>query len=113
MLVDSDLGNHDKINNREIPIFDEFYLPEGFELFFSSSDGGMETLTNRLIRFCDRYSKQVLEWIIEQNDTDSLIIANGQPYTHFREWRPKGDIIHELNTDGLGGIKAERKSVRS
>jgi hypothetical protein len=52
LIVDSDLGNHQAFNNREIPIFDDFYLPENVTIIYASDKGGTEYLSTKMIKYC-------------------------------------------------------------
>ena len=58
-ITDSELGSHQAISCRELPIYGEHYLPQGFALYYASADTGQE-LTNKLIRFCDTESTKYL-----------------------------------------------------
>ena len=60
LIVDSDLGNLTKITNREIPIVDDFYLPDNIMLVYGSADAGIESIPNYLIRECDRAATKML-----------------------------------------------------
>jgi hypothetical protein len=53
LIVDSSLGSLDKINLRTEPVNEDFFLPDGFTLLYSSSDSGSEFIANQLIRRCD------------------------------------------------------------
>ncbi|MBV1888806.1 MAG: hypothetical protein KUG67_00990, partial [Proteobacteria bacterium] len=63
--MESDLGEHQAFNNREKPIFDDFYLPENVTIIHGSDKGGAEHLLTKAIKYChdlafDLYSKQNL-----------------------------------------------------
>lgn len=60
IVTDHDLGNLRKYNEREIPIFDNVYLPENFTLIYASSDVGNENILNKLIRACDKEAAMFL-----------------------------------------------------
>lgn len=59
IVTDSDLGLHDAINARTIPLYGEVMLPPNFTLLYASGDTGTET-TNRVLRFCDKQAKAAL-----------------------------------------------------
>lgn len=58
-ITDSELGSHQAISSRQLAIYGEQYLPDGFALMYASADTGQE-LTNRLIRFCDAQATRYL-----------------------------------------------------
>lgn len=58
VVVDSDYGNINKYNNRELPLIGNLYLPPNFELIYASTDTGMNHLQNKLISECDLLAKR-------------------------------------------------------
>lgn len=54
IISDADLIQHQKINNCEIPILNDFFLPANFQLLYASADSGSENILNRLIKLCDK-----------------------------------------------------------
>lgn len=60
IVTDTELGSHDGINARRMPILGDCYLPEGFRLIYASADTGQELL-NKLIRICDRQAGKQLD----------------------------------------------------
>lgn len=54
IITDHDLQNIHKYNNRELPIYNDWFLPENFTLIYASADVGKEYLPNKLISFCDK-----------------------------------------------------------
>jgi hypothetical protein len=65
IIVDSELDRIGPINRREIPILGAYYLPDGFELLYASSDVGAEYPHNKLLRICDRTSSRVWDYVSE------------------------------------------------
>jgi hypothetical protein len=59
LVTDSDLGLHDAINARRMPLYGEMLLPPNFTLLYASGDTGTET-TNRILAFCDKQAKATL-----------------------------------------------------
>ncbi|MEK6211543.1 MAG: hypothetical protein AABM64_14435 [Pseudomonadota bacterium] len=59
VITDSELGSHQAISCREMAIYGEQYLPQGFALMYASADTGQE-LTNRLIKVCDAQATKYL-----------------------------------------------------
>ncbi len=60
VIVDSDLDNISYFNDRTKPIFDNYYLPEKFHIFYASSDSGNENFQNKLLKICDNEAKKAL-----------------------------------------------------
>ncbi len=60
-VVDCDLGNLNKYNSKELPIFDKFYLPDNFKLIYASADSGNEYLPNKLIKLADSEATKILK----------------------------------------------------
>jgi len=59
LVTDSDLGLHDAINARTIPLYGDVLLPPNFTLLYASGDTGTEA-TNRILAFCDKQAKATL-----------------------------------------------------
>lgn len=51
IIVDSDLGNIPSFNQREKPIFEDYFLPDNFELIFAS-DAANDSFLNQAIKKC-------------------------------------------------------------
>lgn len=60
VVIDSDLENIKFYNDKTKPIFDEYFLPDNFVLFYASSDVGSENLSNKLMKICDKEAKKAL-----------------------------------------------------
>lgn len=63
IVVDSELGNLDGYNNRTIPIYQDWYLPENYTLIFASADYRDEWC-NQMIKQCDKAATQRLQEIL-------------------------------------------------
>ncbi|KUO65446.1 MAG: hypothetical protein APF84_13250 [Gracilibacter sp. BRH_c7a] len=61
VIIDSDLGNINSFNERTKPIYEDFYLPDNFHLFYASTDIGSDTLQNKLLKLCDKEAKNALK----------------------------------------------------
>lgn len=61
VIIDSDLENISFFNDRTKPIYEDYYLPEQFYLFYASSDTGSENLQNKLFKMCDNEAKKALQ----------------------------------------------------
>ena len=57
-VVDSELGKHQSINSRQMPYYQDFYLPENVDLIYASSDTGTDA-PNGLIKACDKASREL------------------------------------------------------
>ncbi|TFZ08956.1 hypothetical protein [Ramlibacter humi] len=61
LITDTEYGKVKGWNQRTIPFFGEEVLPEGFDIFYATSDAGTdEFMPNRLMKACDNLSTQVL-----------------------------------------------------
>lgn len=58
IINDSNRAEQHLISSRKLPIYKEYFLPEGFKLFYAGDDGN--GLLNQLIRFCDKQAKKYL-----------------------------------------------------
>lgn len=88
IVVDSDLGDIPLMNRREIPIFNDYYLPDRFELLHATDKGGSH-FTNLLIKLCDKNTRQVARQIVSKPESTLPVLmkANtGDPFTHYRVW---------------------------
>ncbi len=65
IVTDHDLDNHASYNNKQIPIFRDFYLPDNFVLMYGR-DKPNQNLLNYVLKQCDKKSTEVLR-AIEQN----------------------------------------------
>ena len=86
LIVDSDLGNHQAFNNREMPIFGDFYLPANVTIIYASDSGGTELLSTKMIKYChdlalDLYKKENLLLQVE-----NLEPSGNSTFTHYRQW---------------------------
>jgi len=61
VIVDSDLGNIRSYNDRTKAIYGKYFLPEGFFVFYASSDRGSEYLQNKLLTMCDKEAQEALK----------------------------------------------------
>lgn len=63
VVTDSDLGEHQDINTRQVALYGMTLLPPNFTVLYASADVGTEA-TNRVIRFCDRQAKATLRALV-------------------------------------------------
>lgn len=93
LIVDSDLGNHQAFNDRTLPIFSDYYLPDNVTIIYGSDKGGAEHLSTKMIKYChdlaaDMYKGQNLV----------MNIAGLNPvlegfYTHIRQWNTEASDL--------------------
>ncbi|WP_147382203.1 hypothetical protein [Pseudoflavonifractor sp. AF19-9AC] len=70
LVVDCDLENIQKYNERLLKIRDAAYLPENFTLIYASADN-KDTIANKMISFCDSCAKEALAKLISQKKQES------------------------------------------
>jgi hypothetical protein len=63
IVTDHDLDNHTSYNNKKLPIFREFYLPDNFVLIYGRGDGPNQSLLNYVVKQCDKRSTEVIRMI--------------------------------------------------
>lgn len=61
IIVDSELGLLPKINAREEPVFENYFLPPNVSLIYGSADTGEDYFYNKLIKATDRVAGSALE----------------------------------------------------
>lgn len=74
IVVDSDLGNIPAYNKRDEPIFQNYFLPDGFELIFAS-DKVSDNIYNKMIRISHKASKNYMPkfiQIMEESEVKTL-----------------------------------------
>ena len=63
LITDHDLDNHISFNKKHVPIFDNFYLPDNFQLIYGRSDSSNENFLNYLVKQCDKKSADLVNEI--------------------------------------------------
>lgn len=63
IVTDHDLDNHTSYNNKKLPMFREFYLPDNFILMYGRGDGPNQSLLNYVVKQCEKESAEVLRMI--------------------------------------------------
>jgi len=66
IVTDHDLDNHGLYNDKKIPIFKDFYLPDNFALIYGRSDGPRQNIMNYVVKQCDTKSREILDRIEER-----------------------------------------------
>jgi len=64
LIVDSELGKLESINNRKSSYYGSHFLPPNMNLIYASADTG-DSPTNKLIKECDKASKRYFSMIQE------------------------------------------------
>ncbi len=61
IISDHELGKHVQYNTRKLPLFDAFYLPNGYEIAYASADKKNDSILNKLISECDKCSSEIFD----------------------------------------------------
>lgn len=104
VFVDSELDLLPRMNSREVPIRGNFFVPEGCELLYASSDSGTEFLGHHLIRTCDRVARATLDRIEQEPALDQDLTTAGGVFGHYREW----DIAHSMTSQGVSIVTSPK-----
>lgn len=84
LIVDSEMSLLASFNERKMPILNDYYLPEKFELKYASADIGA-SIANKFIKACDRWSSEKLDDIVRNPRIESLKMTS-YPCQWFRQW---------------------------
>lgn len=103
LVVDSHLRDLPDIDNRRLPLIEEFYLPPNFQLIYGSSELAADTYINLMIAAADRESRRLMDWIRATGDSNGLRPARESSYyTAIRKWdRVEGGSVLPDNA-GVG-----------
>ncbi|MBI5416456.1 SEC-C domain-containing protein [Candidatus Poribacteria bacterium] len=77
IITDHDRDNHNKFNERELPLLREFYLPDNCTIVYANSDKKKESILNFLIASCDKDAKNLLDQLSEKG----ILEINGTQIT--------------------------------
>lgn len=93
VIVDSHLDMLGAINSRQLPILDDFFLPDGCTVMYASSDVGVvESVVNRLLSLADEYASELLEQIQEMG---AMTLRSQRDHvshaSYLRVWRRHAD----------------------
>ncbi|WP_371194272.1 hypothetical protein [Glaciecola sp. SC05] len=101
LIVDSDLGNHDAFNNREIPIYNDMYLPSNVTISYASDKGGPEHLSTKLIKHCHNLASDLYKNGSLLLKKQGLVSIENEVYSHFRQWDiEKSSLRAFVSNDG-------------
>jgi hypothetical protein len=95
IVVDSELGLHRAINNREIGYYKSNLLPQTASMIYASADTDKATLQGAMIRMCDNMASIILEYFeknglpqLQSNSNDENYIASATIRTAASERVP-------------------------
>jgi hypothetical protein len=86
LVVDSDLGNHQAFNNREMPIFGDYYLPENVSILYGSDKGGPEHLSTKMIKYCHNLALDLYKTKNMLLTTKNIVPGVKGVFSHIRQW---------------------------
>ena len=66
IVVDSELGLHDSINDRKEPYYKQYFLPENILLIYASKKGE-NFLANKMLRYCHNAATRAIKYFKENN----------------------------------------------
>lgn len=66
LITDHDMDALISYNNKRIPIFRDFYLPDNFIFMYGRGDGPTQNLLNYAVKLCDKKSTDILKEIEEK-----------------------------------------------
>ena len=87
IVVDSHLGELEKMNSREAPIWREYMLPPAFEILYASADAGGSVLS-AWMRECDKESVKLSRKIESATSAPELLETSLVGGPQLRVWRP-------------------------
>jgi hypothetical protein len=96
IIIDHNLNKIPLFNSREESIMDDYYLPPGFELLYASTDPGDKVIANRLLKICDKISREAARLVVSKSSQDLPPLVEAQPedpFTHFRVWYPSAEKV--------------------
>lgn len=89
LIVDSDLQNLCKYNDRKLAIFENSFLPDRFTLIYASADVGSEYFANQFIREADKAASQILNLLERGVIPINEKRIEAAPFAAFRRIKPK------------------------
>jgi hypothetical protein len=102
-ITDSEMDTHERVSKRELPIYADKYLPEGFLLTYASAETGKE-LANRLIKFCDRESAKYLDKLRQGSLRSEGLATLAEDssvrfrYTYYPSLRITNPVVTDVTT---------------
>lgn len=68
LVTDCNLGNIEKYNNKEIPLYENYFLPDNIKLIYASADSGSENLFNILLKDADDLATAILNELLKNSN---------------------------------------------
>jgi hypothetical protein len=88
LIVDSELGQLEAINNKTEPLCGDFVLPNGFRLIYASGERGTtEYIGNAAVAACDAAATTILNLSALTGIGFRLVDRPDLPFRRFRCWR--------------------------
>jgi hypothetical protein len=85
LIVDCDLDRLTHINLRAEALFGTFYLPEGIQLIYGSSERGTrEFIANAAMAHCDRLATELLSRVRRAEQLGEYQLGSRTPYWRYR-----------------------------
>lgn len=91
VVVDSSLSALHQLNSKQLPVLEDWYLPDGFMLIYASADSATASVASQLISTCDKEATALLRRIASEGVDQARLVAApaGAGYSHYREWNRK------------------------
>lgn len=88
LVVDSHLGELQRIARRSSPILTDYFLPRNVWLAYASSDTSTDSPLNSLMARCDRIAARLLDLAINQPAAlePDVVLVEGHPFRSCRRW---------------------------
>lgn len=68
IITDTEYGLVKLMNQRKIPVCENYFLPEAFDLIYATADAGPdEYMVNRLMKKCDKLASEALKDFVKQH----------------------------------------------
>lgn len=97
LIVDSHLGDHAKIQAREIPIAGDFFLPEWASIFYAS-DAATDGLVNKMLRMADKAATALLDELGRGVELPQQSMGSDIDYEYVHVWAPPGPSASDYFT---------------
>ena len=65
LVTDHNLNRHHQYNTRQLPIYEDLYLPANFHLVYASSDTSGDSILNVFVAMCDKNASDIIRQLEE------------------------------------------------